>query len=76
MGYHAVEHSFQPSVTFITTDTKREPVTRLPMIGAHPGCIDGTAPGCSAKALEEAGKEIVRSRMALARLKLKQGTKA
>lgn len=54
-------------------DGERETQPRVPIIGLDSGCIPGTAPGCSAAALERAGKDIVRSRMALARQKLKQG---
>lgn len=53
----------------------RESAPRVPIIGLDAGCIPGTKPGCSAYQLEQAGKEIVRSRMALARLKLRRGSK-
>jgi hypothetical protein len=56
-----------------TTSSRREQQPRIPLIGVDAGAIPGTKPGCSARELERAGREIVRSRMALAREKLKQG---
>lgn len=46
---------------------------RVPIIGLDAGCIPGTKPGCSARELERAGRDIVRSRMLAARKRLSQG---
>lgn len=51
----------------------------FPVIGHGSGAISGTAPGGelgAAARLERAGRDIVRSRMRVAREKLKQGGKA
>lgn len=52
------------------TSDERETQPRVPIIGVDSGCIPGTRPGCSAAELERAGRDVVRSRMALARKKL------
>lgn len=36
---------------------------RVPIIGVDSGAIPGTKPGCSARELERAGRDIVRARM-------------
>lgn len=42
---------------------------RVPIIGLDAGCIPGTKPGCSARELERAGRDIVRSRLHRRRFK-------
>ena len=70
MGYHVEERSFQPSVSFITTDTKREDPPRIPMIGAHAGCLFGRSPGASVRALEAELRDLHGARTARAKAQL------
>lgn len=46
-----------------TSSDDKETQPRVPIIGLDAGCIPGTKPGCSAKALDAAGRDIVRSRL-------------
>lgn len=52
MGIHVEERTFTPSVTFITTDTRREEQPRVPLIGVNAGCMPGRSPGTPVKVLE------------------------
>lgn len=45
------------------TSEAREAQPRVPIIGLDAGCIPGTKPGNSARELERAGRDIVRSRL-------------
>lgn len=42
---------------------ERETTARIPLIGVDSGAIPGTKPGDSARALEAAGRDIVRARL-------------
>lgn len=53
------------------SDAPSEAQPRVPIIGLDAGCIPGTRPGCSARELERAGRDIARSRMENARKKLR-----
>lgn len=59
-------------------DTRRESTqtARIPLIGVDAGAIPGTKPGCSAAELERNARDIVRSRMALARRRLASAGKS
>lgn len=50
-------------------DDERESQPRVPIIGLDSGCIPGTKPGSSARELERAGRDIVRSRLNRRRFK-------
>lgn len=53
MGYHVEERTFQPSVTFITTDDKKhENEARFPAVGAHSGAWEEARPGCPVRRVE------------------------
>lgn len=51
------------------SDEERESQPRVPIIGLDSGCIPGTRPGCSARELERAGRDIVRARLSRRRFK-------
>jgi hypothetical protein len=70
MGYHVEERSFQPSVRFITTDTKREPETRIPAVRAHAGAWEEARPGCTVKRLMQLERDMHGARTAHAQAKL------
>lgn len=46
-----------------SSSDQREQQPRVPVIGLDAGCIPGTKPGCSARELERAGRDIVRSHL-------------
>jgi hypothetical protein len=50
-------------------DSERESAPRVPIIGLDAGCIPGTRPGCSARELERAGRDLVRARLSRRRFK-------
>lgn len=51
------------------SDAPSEAQPRVPIIGVDAGCIPGTRPGCSARELERAGRDIVRARLSRRRFK-------
>jgi hypothetical protein len=58
MGFHVEERSFQPSVTFITTDTKHEPETRIPAVRAHAGAWEEARPGCTVERVMQLERDV------------------
>lgn len=72
MGYHAVERSFQPSVTFITTieSARDENEARFPAVGAHCGAWEEARPGCPVRRVMQLESDLRGAQTAHAKAKL------